>query len=469
MQREREEVAYFDRERFSAFLDNLIFEGVATSEILNVIDDEMIEKLNRMEWKPDTVQAIPGISSAVAFYGEHYTTPETIRQNALNRLNGQYPDEEIELIQPDKGFPEIYQIPLGFTEPQRMLLQQFVAQEILQNSYEGLGVTAEDVDLFIITCSIPIQEDWAERISRMMGIPIEKMIIYHKACNSTGSAIFDVHNHEYDDELRERVEGFDLGERAVISTIAIEDANSITGKSDKMSPLLFATAVGATTFEYSPLPNRGPLTLVTGIQKDIEEGAQHLRYQKTYDEKNWPQYREKYRVIESKFLQSPPEGWLVDMNGPESGVYFRVNGIELTKEVLTEFAKVLSAADENFDFRIEEGDKKGEFDLTKYVQFIKKAIVHHPSHVVFDNLGKRLTQPNFGIGFKTEQVPFVIPEGNAPSVIIHIALARQLNDGEFGEGIKDGDKFMILSFGAGGSFTCAIYEYTDVSKLPAAA
>lgn len=461
MQVEKQLVEYITLDRMTSFAESLVLHGLLQSEELAMIDDEFIEKLQNFEWKADPVRSIPGVCSAIAYFGEHLVGPEEIKQNALRRFNGQYTQENAPWVPDDVGFPELYQIPKGLTEAQHMLFQQYAAQELIQNACEALGVASEDIDLFIITCSIPVQEDWARRIAKMLGIPFKKMIIYHKACNSTGGALFDIHNHLYDKELIERVPGFAQGSRAVAAIFAIETANGFDGKADLMSPYLFASAAGATIFDYSLLPDQGPFTLVAGAQHDIEKGAEHLKYRKPYTQENWPNYRTDNRVVESLYLQAPPDGWLVEMNGPDSGAYFKVNGIEITKEVLTQFAEVMAGIGPEFDFRLE----NGEFDLTAYTQFIKKGILHHPSHVVFDSVGKRLTKPNFKIGFRPEQIPFVVPEGNAPSVIIHVALGRQLEDSEFGDGLNDGDMFMVLSFGAGGSFTCAIYKYTNIEKL----
>lgn len=53
-------------------------------------------------------------------------------------------------------------------------------------------------------------------------------------------------------------------------------------------------------------------------------------------------------------------------------------------------------------------------------------------------------------------IDWLITEGNMPAATIPIALGRSLGD------LSPGGIILVLSYGAGGSFTCALYEVAGV-------
>ncbi len=441
----------FTQDALERFVKELMIAELLGSEVDDLVDDEMVKMVCRWEWRQDPIQTIPGISVASAFFGKKIEGPDEKVEKARKLLQPYYTQEEllaVPAVQDDESFPTLYQIEPGLRPDQYMLLQQLIAKQLLGESHKGLGIQASQVDVFFLATTVPVEKDWAKKIARIMGIPEERVIIYHKACNSSGSAIFELHSGVYDEELALRVEGFADGATANISLFAIEDANRLIGQGDALSPQFFSSAASAISLRYSKLPSQGPLTLLHGAHKDVKKGSEYLQSTKPYD--TWVGYRQENRVVESLYLQDPGEGWIIKMNGPRSGEFFRSHAVSLIKEVFTQYIEQEIASGS----LVRMADESGDLNLSAYTPLIKRIVMHHPGAKVFKSVGEKLMDmKKVKLGFSPEQMPFVITEGNAPSATIPIALGRQLVD------IKGGAKIILLSFGAGGSFTCGIYEY----------
>ena len=407
--------------------------GFAVLDVLaHPESDKLLEASKNWVFDEDPVQFNPelGISVASAFYGDPLDSPEEIykaNRELMEKLG--YPKlDEIPNLTETSGFPVLRQMTPGLRDVDYLLVQQLVARELITNALNAQELTSNDVDLLLVATSIPITPDFYDQWRRAADIPDEVPVVpYCMACNSSGQAIDDLHARKYDELIDQYRGKISNGESANVVLFALDDANREADKGgDPSSSQLFSTGASAMVFKYHPTA-QSSMRMIVHESKSIEKGANYLKVRRPYD--RWTEeQRNKLRL--AKYLHAPDHGGPVDM-AKEAGVIFKNYGIELALEVVKEYEAI-------------------GYNRTN----IKKIVMHHPSGTIFKSIKDKLTGK---YDFDDDQLHWVINEGNVPVATIPIALGRQLED------LSPGDHVMILSYGAGGEYTCQIVEMGRVN------
>lgn len=428
-------------ESYDGFLRTLLIEmglpeSLITPELLEVADRCVFDKQSH------TSNSIAATVSE-AFYGEKFEGKQAI-VNRTAELKGVEP-EEINDITQDSGFDKVYQMPSGLSEEQYMLLQQIVARELTLDSLRNLG--AAQPDLFLVATSVPTLPYFEKQLGAAAGVANPGAVPkpYLRACDSSGAAAFDLLTGRYDDLLRRLYpEKLAAGEPCVVTIFAIEDAFRLGKGGDEYSAQVFSTAAVAWSFLYHPdEPDRSTFKHIVGGQASVAEGAECLQY---YDPTvDWPEDSIDPRNMAPHLTRTTEATVLMDPK--MTPLYFRNNAVKLVTEVWGDFKVLL------------EEQLGRELQLAEVSGLIKKVIVHHPSKTIFNHLVRALVgnkkNPG-GLGFKNsdegKQIQWVINEGNAPSTTVPIAFGRQLHE------LEPDDYVILLSYGAGGGFTCQVVQ-----------
>lgn len=394
---------------------------------------EVIQALQEWSWKEDEphVNKHIGLSIASAFYGIHLKNPEEIYRNAQHLAR----ETNIVNITETSGFSELFQVSSGLTEEQILLTEMMVASRLIKKSTAELGKKPQEVDLFIVATSVPSHPCLEEKLAQAAGITNRTpKFLYVRACDSSGSALIDVINGKYNDILYKKTKH---GRPATVTIFGFEDANRLSHKGgDPFSAQLFSSAASAMTFAYHPNSERTTFKLIAGKHSSIPVGSEALQVMKSY--KQWPQ---KSNTFFAEHLIEPPDGQVILMDPKNTPVVFKTQGLKAVQDVLSLYA-----------------EKTGKQPHI-LPGATKKVIMHHPSatifgHVVAGLAGRRskIRKGDAGLGFHEEQFEWVITEGNSPSAVMPIALGRQMDT------LTPRDLIMVLTYGAGGSFTCAFYR-----------
>lgn len=394
---------------------------------------ELLEKIKYWEWKEDYphVNHHIGLSVASAFYGQHLKTPAEIYGHAQHLMR----DKNIPNITDNSGFTELFQATSGLTEAEALETEKIVAKRLIERSAAQLNKKPSDIDLFIVATSVPSHQNLEDILARSAGIRRNAAkFLYVRACDSSGSALYDVVSGKFDDSLKKRLRS---NKPATITIFGFEDANRLSNNGgDPFSAQLFSTAASAMTFAYHPQSENTTFKLIVGEHSSVPDGAEALKVKKTY--KNWPK---KPNTFFTEYLQEPPNGEVILMDPKLTPVVFKKHGLRAVENVLQKYMQ-----------------KRGRSD-SSLPRSVKKVIMHHPSATIFNhviagltgNKGKARSKES-GLGFDPKQFEWVINEGNAPSAIMPIAFGRQMNT------LTPNDTIMVLTYGAGGSFTCGFYK-----------
>lgn len=445
-------VAEVKNETLSGQAADILTRGIV--EYTTLLDDQFEAVTRSWEWRED-IHAIEGLGVASAFIGKHFVGSEEIAENARQLLRNFRTPEQLaglKAMPAGQGFAELFQLTKGLKPEQYELVELLAAQELIANSKAALHESAEDIDILLIANSIPTTPDFADHLKAFMGLPDHCLIyVYHRACDSSGSALYDLMHGDYDADLQAALASFKEGRPAKVTILADETAaNKYDMGSDDISPQLFSAAMSALSLHYHPW-GKSTFRFVAGDSLDVEEGAECLRYIAPYD--NWPEYRQRPNVHFAPYLSTPESPTdVVFMDPLETGRYFKDNDLVLINQAMNKLIPQLGLPLETVEKLQQEADttKKSAVYVTAVTEKIKRLVIHHPSPAVFNNLKRKLV--NF-YGFTDEQIQWVINEGNAPAATVLIAMGRQLAD------FETGDLIMVNSFGAGGSFHCGFYEY----------
>lgn len=404
-----------------------------------LITEAMLEMMGKWEWKGESnYNPELGISINHAFFGDHHKGAEEIYQAARRAvaLSSKQPLEEIDIldITDSTGFDELYQLTPGLTEKQYGFIQEIVARELTRGALERQKLEVQDVDLFIVATSIPLNQEFAKNIAKACNIPPETEIItVLMACNSTGWARAQVESGKFDKQIAKRVPNIKQGGEANIMVCAIDDQHKYLDQGgDSSSPQVFSSGAAAMVWSYGPQSENASFRQITHISQAKAKGMEDLTlYQ---PQLNWlnkselieeeDNYHTPDYIYTSKYLTSTEDKQLVYMKD-KVGIHFSRGAFEIVKETINKYQ--------------EQGYK---------VSDIKKVIAHHPSRGIFNRLGRQMAK----LGFTEDQLEWVITEGNVPVLTMPVALGRQLDD------LNPGDKVMFLTFGAGGGYTCSIDE-----------
>lgn len=394
---------------------------------------EVLQALQEWSWKEDEphVNKHIGLSVASAFYGVHLKNRQEIYRNA-QRLSGQ---TDIPDITEHSGFSELFQVSSGLSEEHMLLTEMLVASRLIKKSTAELNKKPQDIDLFIVATSVPSHQNLEEKLAQAAGIGRgTPKFLYVRACDSSGSALFDVISGKYNQVLHKKTRN---GKPATITIFGFEDANRLANRGgDPFSAQLFSSAASAMTFAYNPTSENTTLKLVTGNHSSVPVGSDALQVIKSY--KNWPPKQNTYFA---DYLVEPPEGQVILMDPKDTPITFKNQGLQAVKDVLEIYTQrtgkqphILPGA-------------------------TKEVIMHHPSKTIFGHViaslagrKSKIRKGDAGLGFSKNQFKWVITEGNAPSAILPIAMGRQMDS------FMPRDIIMVLTYGAGGSFTCAFYS-----------
>lgn len=389
---------------------------------------EFVREVSKWSWKEDSphVNEKIGLSIASAFFGEHFNGAEEIFKHAQQLAN----DPNIGNIAQTSQFNELFQVGSSLSEEKMLIIEQMVARHLILKSLELQNQRPTDVDLFIVATSIPSHPDLEYEIAQAAGISAKTPVfLYKKACDSTGNALFEVISGKFDMLLEKKLRS---GKPITVTIFSLEDANRLSRMGgDPYSAQLFSTAASAMTFKYHPNLEQSTFNLIAGKHRDIEAGSEALRVHRPHT-----QLPKKPNVFEAEYLKEPKNGGVVQMDPIQTTLVFKNGSLDLAISVINDWAK-----------------KEGK-TIQEVIKIIDHVVMHHPSGKIFEHIVHKLAGRNNkeGLGFKKEQLKWVVTEGNAPSVIIPIAMGRQLHDFEPGQTI------MVLSYGAGGSYTCGIYR-----------
>lgn len=402
-------------------------------ELKKILTPEFIRHVSQWVWKEDRYnknEAI-GLSVASAFFGLHLENSEAILKQTQEYIgNNDFVD-----ITKTSMFTELFKVTHGLSSEQYLLIEMIAANRLVNASLSGLNKEPKDVDLFIFTTSLPIKQNVERLIAQAIGISSKTdVLLYSLACDSSGKAFYDIHRGKHDHLIEKKLK---KGKGANIVIFALDDPSRLIKPSsisrettDSASAQLFSNGASAVSFLYKPKSHNSTFKLEVGINKSIEDVADTLKFRKTYSK--WPK---KINSFFAKFTKEPENGMIIDMDPKRTGVLFKKFIFPIIKDILETYAQ------------------QQEVTPNQAAQRIKKVVMHHPSGTIFFNLVKKLTRSGIkNLGFKKEQFEFVITEGNVPSAILPIALGRQLYD------LEPEDLVMFITYGAGGSFTVAIYE-----------
>lgn len=411
-------------------LDSGLFKRFRKKEWLKrVITKEFMDHVSQWHWKQDPVQVNNriGLSVASAFYGIHSRTPAEIVQRARQLSDFPVDDKTV-----GSGFTELFQIHPGLTDEQLFLTQMMAAQRLISTSTEAINKKPKDIDLLIIATSMPIHHQTDKRIAQAIGMLENKpTLVYIKACDSSGSALFDVNSGKHDELIKTATKG---KRAANICIFAFENAGSKDAHGvDSTSRQLFSSAASAVTFTYDMFSRQySTFSLITGKTFEVMEGNECLKVKKTYVK--WPK-REGIFFAPNQI--EPETGRAVDMNPRTTPIFFKKHLLAFIPQVIQEY----------------EQQHPHAVPLSKRV---KKVFMHHPSATIFRHVVEAMVgnekKTRGGLGFTESQFKWVITEGNSPAVTLPLSLGRGLEE------LQPYDVIMCITFGAGGSFTIAFYQ-----------
>lgn len=432
------EVTYLNASRIFSFQNGLklnlesgVFKNLHKKRWLRrVITKEFMNHVSQWHWKQDPMQVNQsiGLSVASAFYGIHSRTPEEIVQRAQ-----QFSDTPVDDKTVGSGFTQLFQAHPGITEEQFFLTQMMAAERLVTASTDALHEKPKDIDLLIVATSMPIDPQTDKRIAQAIGMLANKpTLLYVKACDSSGSALFDVNSGKHDELIIAATKG---KRPANICIFAIENAGSKDAHGiDPTSRQLFSSAASAVTFRYDPyLRRNSTFSLVAGKTFEVMEGNECLKVKKTY-----LKWAKRTGMFLAPNQIEPETGRAVDMNPKTTPVFFKKHLLTFIPQVLREYEQKNPHA-------------------KPLPERVKKVFMHHPSatifrHVVEGMVGNEKKKLQTGLGFNQSQFEWVITEGNSPAVTLPLSLGRGL------ETLKPYEVIMCITYGAGGSFTIAFYR-----------
>ncbi|MCB9801505.1 MAG: hypothetical protein H6774_00250 [Pseudomonadales bacterium] len=352
--------------------------------------------------------------------------------------------ETVKSIAETSGFEETYLVTQNLGAEVLARIQDVVVAELAKKTFEEHAVTPANIDVILVATTAPLTPDVRERVRRNLRcedtIPV---IVYSKACDSSGSLLYDLHSGAF-------FENGKLSKKDTIeyALVAMEGGYPTGLPKDAESPQVFSTGASILLGTYSTADDNTyhpGLHLLEGRSKAVEKGVNCLRFQHSWDE--WEEAHTPDSVAPHN---SPPDEKDISVVMSALGAlrYFPPNIVTLAYAVLLEHAQ--------------ENNKS----VGTLCQEITAVIMHHPSRGIFDIVAGNLSETyqyspkkpflylegKQRLSIPAEAIEWSITEGNVPAATIHMSMGRRL------ENMQPGELILMLSYGAGGSFTCALYQ-----------
>lgn len=344
------------------------------------------------------------VAGVVAHWGEKI--PDS---DLKDRIQEVFPEVE---LQEDTGFDMIYHQADGTTREEGVADELEVTKLVGLKTIEAAGWKPKEIDALYFASGVPIEDveryrNYGRVAAEILGlrsdIPIE---IYYLACASGGRGLIAaLSNPEMQGKkvLVEAVEG-----------ISMLTENFNPAYADALSMRFFSN--GAAGIGVVPGEN---MTHLTSAHMVVPDTRGTLGAMMTYEhllDKDGDTWQEKDNIHMIK-VPSPDKRERITMQGPRTGHFFMINGVELA-------VGLAKKHEEQFP------GLKADYGVS-----------HHPSKTVFEHLGKKLQDK----GVEVEN-DWVVPDGNSSAATTLIAEARQLDKA------REGSVQLVLTYGAGGSF-----------------
>lgn len=404
------------------------------------LSEEFLATISQWEYDlVETTQPQLGIGGAYAFYGKPLS-PQQAFEYAKEVIGG-----DIQFANAG-GFSRIYAIEGGFTPEEYLASECIVISDLVQRSLQPFG---KDVpDLFLTGTSLPSVPSFHKKIAQAVGITNMERVprAFVRACDSAGSALFALLCGEYDQLLlRLHPELHDPNSEPIVVTIAAwEDGWRLQNQGgDGTSAQLFSTGAGVVSLSYHPTnQKKSSLVQVLGMQTEVEEGVECLRYNSSTDD--WTD-EEKADIIPARYMKPTDNNMAVQMEPVQTALYFRDNVVKLLQAFVPELLALYP-------------QHAGELS-----SIISVVAMHHPSKTMANAVRKAAVgaRNKPGLGYQENQLPWLLENGNAPSVMMLAAFIEILEQNRW-----DTDKLLqLLSFGAGGTFTTQVVKSGRVGGI----
>ncbi len=404
-----------------------------------------------------------GVGGAFAFYGRRMS-PDELHVHTQKTFGADIPNLHA------GGFDESYVLTGDFSDEQWLLVQKILARDLVRESLQAFSTANQLVPEFLLcAASLPILPYFQYELATAIGIKRPDAVgpVYARACDSAGSAFYDLLSGIYDTRLLELYPRLaDSNSDGALVTIFIdEDGWRLSNEAGDASSQFFSTGAGALTVRYHPNnPSKCSFVLVSGTQHEVTKGTECLRYIDTT--KKWTQAA-KETIVYPPNMVPPDEGKALQMSLLKTAKFFIENNVELLEaqiEKLAQWLQSLNLEQKKVWYELLHNVKNPPDDQVESffsdtatkehaAQLISTVAMHHPS----PDLGKLLVEAVQGgkarrpnqLKYSAEQFPWLLSSGNAPALMMVAAFLLIVENESF-------DQARIVqtdSYGAGGSFT----------------
>jgi 3-oxoacyl-[acyl-carrier-protein] synthase III len=361
-----------------------------------------------------------GIGGAYGTWGESCDNHGIA--DVLERLVGA-PVAQEDLMELDNlGFVNRHRTP-ELTDEEDVELELEVGRRLLQKAAAANGWAPSEVEGVLLGTSIPIVDDYLERVSKRAGIPEEALkVTVHKACDSSVGGLHLALNPELGEPGKVNIAERLFGKKVLVG--GVEGlTRGLRHSHDKNAIQLFGNGAGV----IGVVPGT-TMKFLTGKTLEVfdEEGVLEVQMAYPHSGERVPGQslvevsQHGQSILVAGLMHEPPGGEAVSMAGPMGMVKLFVrSGVQVVSEVYQAYQSMM--------------ERLGE------PARIAVAIVHHANYKINKLKEKHLA--NLGIRFP---MPWLLSEfGNVSAASNMIAFLRQLPK------LRPGDHVLIDGFGAG--------------------
>ncbi len=364
-----------------------------------------------------------GIGGAYGTWGPGYDNEALA--NVLKSNLGEAFSEEDRMDLSQLGFVNRHHAP-KLTPDEHLELEVEVGAHFLREAAAACGWKPEEVEGVMIGITLPVADDYTERIARAAGIPESAVkVSIHKACDGSMGALHLLLNPDLavHQQMKRNLAQELSGKKVLVGGIEGLSRYVLASK-DKSALQLFGNGAGI----IGVVPGENMKFLVGEAYEAFDEKGVlevSMNYPHSRHRVDGQSLIEVSQAGENHFrvagmMHEPGDGTPVVMAGPMGMVKLFVrNGVKVVRKVYTRYQALME-----------------EMGTPKEISF---AIVHHANLKINRLKAKRLR----GIGINLN-MPWVLSEfGNVSAASNMIAFLRKLPN------TKPGDHILFDGFGAG--------------------